>query len=308
MVHDLLFRMRALFRRSSMETELDEELRAHLEHEVEKHISAGLSPEEAERRARFDFGDLEQVKEECRRSWGVQLADELAAEVRLGLRRASRNPALATVSALALVLGILASTMMLGGLATVAQRLWPQPGPAQSVLSAQNIVPRPASQIDLRPEPAARKVPAPAPARARASHRTRENHLATQAPRARNRAAMVTAGLILTPGPPRVRPATWISQYEEVSGNHFVLVRETWRQVRPGAVQEMVVMMIVRGNATRAAAGSVPENTRYLQEEGWGALILNARKATSSSTQWGGMAVMEQSGQYASFSESMPNL
>lgn len=308
MLHDLLFRVRALLRRSAMEAELDEELLAHLEHQVEKHIRAGLSPEAAERLARFEFGDLEQVKEECRRSWGVQLAYELAAGVRCGLRRASRHPALATASALALALGILANTMMLGGLATVAQRIWPQPGPARPALSAQNAVPRLARQIEVHPEAVARKVPAPAPARARKSRQTGESHLAKLAPPARNRVGMMTAAFSPTPGARRIRPAMLISQYEEVSSNHLVLVRETWRQVRPGAFQETLVVIVVPASAARTAAGSVAENLETLQEEGWRPVILNTRTATSNSTQWGGMAVMEQSGQYASFVESMPNL
>jgi hypothetical protein len=66
MVTDLLYRLRALFRRNSMEAELDEELRAHLEHQVEKYVQSGMSPDEAKRRARIEFGGLDQVKEECR--------------------------------------------------------------------------------------------------------------------------------------------------------------------------------------------------------------------------------------------------
>ena len=287
-----------------MEAELDEELSAHLEHQVEKHISAGLSPEEARRRARFDFGDLEQVKEECRRSWGVQLADELGAGIRLGMRRVSRNPVLATVSALALVLGILANTMMFGGLATVAERVWPQAGPAQPVLSAQNSAPRPTRQLDVHSQPVARKVPAPAPARERTPRKASESHPARLAPPAHNKVAMMTAGFFFTPGARRIRSATWISQYEEVNQNNFVLIRETWRQVRPGAAQETLVMMVLPGNATGTVAGSFRESPEYL-EEGWKPLILNGRTAMSSSTQWESMAVMGQSGQGASFSESM---
>ena len=66
MVTDLLYRTRALFRRDDMEAELDEELRAHLEHQVEKYVQSGMSPDEAKRRARIEFGGLDQVKEECR--------------------------------------------------------------------------------------------------------------------------------------------------------------------------------------------------------------------------------------------------
>ena len=71
MVTDLLYRLRALFRRDDMDAELDEELRAHLDHQAEKYVQSGMSPEEAKRRAAIEFGGLDQVKEECRDAWGL---------------------------------------------------------------------------------------------------------------------------------------------------------------------------------------------------------------------------------------------
>ena len=44
MLTDLLFRLRALARRSEVEDDLDEELRNHLEHETRKYVEAGLAP------------------------------------------------------------------------------------------------------------------------------------------------------------------------------------------------------------------------------------------------------------------------
>jgi hypothetical protein len=70
MLSDFLFRLRCLLRRKRVETELDEELRSHLEYEAEKYVKSGLSPEEARRRARIALGGLEQVKEECREARG----------------------------------------------------------------------------------------------------------------------------------------------------------------------------------------------------------------------------------------------
>ena len=71
MLSDFLFRLRCLFRRNRVETELDEELRSHLEHETEKYVKSGLSLEEARRRARIALGGVDQVKEECREARGV---------------------------------------------------------------------------------------------------------------------------------------------------------------------------------------------------------------------------------------------
>ena len=52
-ITDLLFRLRAVFDPRSAERSLDDELRAHLDHEVEKLLRAGMSPEEASRKARW---------------------------------------------------------------------------------------------------------------------------------------------------------------------------------------------------------------------------------------------------------------
>ena len=97
--------------RDRIEDVLDAELRDHVERQVTDHIRAGMSAREARRRARLEFGGLDQVKEMCRDARGTRWVEETWQDLRFALRLLFKERWFAAAAVLALGLGIgLAST------------------------------------------------------------------------------------------------------------------------------------------------------------------------------------------------------
>src|SRR5216683_3544230 len=133
MWNDLLLRLRSLFRRKNVEAELDDELRFHFEKQVSKLVQSGLTPAEAQRRARLEFGGMEQLKEEHRDARGVNFIETLLQDVRYGLRILGRTPVITSVAILSLALGIGANTAIFTMMDAVMLRLLPVRNPQELV-------------------------------------------------------------------------------------------------------------------------------------------------------------------------------
>jgi predicted permease len=104
--------LQRLFRKQQAEKHLDAELRDHLEHQISDYIAAGMSPEEARRRAHLDFGGLESIKQQTRESCRGNLLETLFLDLRYAIRNLRKDRRFAIVAIFALALAIGASTVV----------------------------------------------------------------------------------------------------------------------------------------------------------------------------------------------------
>src|SRR5262245_26651019 len=100
MLRKLFHRVRASLRRGKTESELERELRIHIEMETAENMRRGLSEEEARRAARRSFGGVEQVKEAYRDLSRFRLVEGLWQDVRFSARLLSKQPGFLAVAVL----------------------------------------------------------------------------------------------------------------------------------------------------------------------------------------------------------------
>jgi predicted permease len=126
-------RLHSLFLRDRHESDLSEELRLHLEREIERLQATGLPHDEARRRARQLFGGVEQIKEAARDARGTAAWDALVRDTRHGLRRLVRDWRFTTAAVLILGIGIGANTAIFSLVNAALFRDQPLPDPERLV-------------------------------------------------------------------------------------------------------------------------------------------------------------------------------
>ena len=124
-----------MFRRKKpKETDLNSELRFHIEELVDAKVAAGIEPAEARRQALLEFGGAEQVREDCRDVHRIALWDHTIANLKAAFRFIRKSPVFSLAVILTMALGIGANSAVFSAVNAVVLRPLPFPN-AEEIVS-----------------------------------------------------------------------------------------------------------------------------------------------------------------------------
>jgi predicted permease len=133
----VLRQIRSFFRvlksRDDFERGMSEELRFHVEQYTSDLVRAGVSPQEAARRARIEFGGLNSTQEECREARGLQPFDELRRQLSHAGRTLRKTPRFTATALLTLAVCIGVNLTIFAVMDSILLRPLPFPAPDRLV-------------------------------------------------------------------------------------------------------------------------------------------------------------------------------
>jgi predicted permease len=130
----LIRKLQWWLRRRGREAELEEELQFHLSEEIDERRAEGLPADEARWAARRDMGNTALVREDARTLWSWTPVEQLAQDIRYGVRGMAKNPTFTALAALSLALGIGANTAIYSFMDAILLRGLPVRDPASLVV------------------------------------------------------------------------------------------------------------------------------------------------------------------------------
>jgi macrolide transport system ATP-binding/permease protein len=129
-----LRKLRWLVERRRREEDLAEELRFHLEEDVELRQEQGIPRGEARWVARRELGNLAQVQEDTRAAWGWTLLEQFAQDLRYALRTMGANRLFTALAVASLALGIGANAAIFSFMDALLLRSLPVAAPDRLAL------------------------------------------------------------------------------------------------------------------------------------------------------------------------------
>lgn len=137
-IDQLRIRLRTLFLRGRIESELNREFQFHLDEQIAENITAGMPPDEARYAALRRMGRIALLQERCREERGMHWLEVILQDVRYAFRSLGKTPAFTLVAVLSLALGIGANTAIFSLIDSVLLSGIPVKDPQQLVFVRTN--------------------------------------------------------------------------------------------------------------------------------------------------------------------------
>ncbi|HXM15481.1 MAG TPA: ABC transporter permease [Candidatus Eremiobacteraceae bacterium] len=128
---------RSSAKKPARDAQLDTELRFHIDALTKENIAAGMSPAEARRQAQLEFGGHEQIKEELRDVYRVQILDAAKTNLKAAFRFLRKSPSFSIAVILTLALGIGANCAVFSAIDAILLKPLPFPESDQIVKLGQ---------------------------------------------------------------------------------------------------------------------------------------------------------------------------
>jgi len=156
-LHWMVAQSRALFRSGRVDADLADEMRFHVEREIEANLARGMSPAAARRAARLTFGSVDALHEQSRDERPGAGIREMARDVRFGARLFRKSPGFAITAVAVIALGIGTATAIFSVVHGVMLRPLPYGEPERLVSiwlvrgpDRARVYPGAADAVDLR--------------------------------------------------------------------------------------------------------------------------------------------------------------
>jgi macrolide transport system ATP-binding/permease protein len=139
-----VFRLIGLVTRGRRERAFDDELDSHLQMHIDDNLRAGMSPEEARRRALLKLGGVESTRQAYRERSSVPFLEHLWQDLRFALRQLSKTPGVTATAIVTLALGMGAAVAIYAFVdaALVEPLPYPQPTRLLNVTETTPQIPR----------------------------------------------------------------------------------------------------------------------------------------------------------------------
>ena len=261
----LLPRIASLWRnlsdKESVDRELSEELRAHVDLLTDKKIGEGLAPEEARRAALIEVGGIEQVKERVREVRTGRPLEDLTQDLRYALRGLRKNRGFTVVAVITLALGIGANTAIFTVINTVLLRPLPFERPDELVVLTETISERPIGVsypnfVDWRNQSTAFENVV--------AVRNRESFNLTGAGESeRLQGRLVSANFLATLGVKPIRGRDFLAEEDKPGANPAAIISHALWQRRFGADETITGKQLTLSGQQFTVIGITPPNFEF---------------------------------------------